>query len=131
MKPQATKINKKDKSLPAGVSKATGSGFSSKHTLVYGISCHYLPTLDHSKYTWAKSLEYTLFKEAWLRREDCEKVCKVLEKTYKDWMFWPEIHFFENDAKDVKIYNRAQKPSWPLVDIAEETKKIKQKLKKQ
>ena len=75
-------------------------------------------------------MEYTFLKEAWLRREDCEKVCKALEKTYKDWMFWPEIHFFENDSQDSKIYNRAQKPSWPLVDIAEETKKIKQKLKK-
>lgn len=128
MKPKATKIDRKDKSLPEGVSLNAASGgewSKEKYLLAYGIKCHYLRILDHSKYPWAKSLAYTLWDEAWDSRDLCEKVCKSLEKANPGWMFWPDIKFFGRDEiKGAMIYSKAILPSKPLVDLAREEDRI-------
>lgn len=81
----------------------------------YGIQCHLRKTLNHVTHPEGKVQNYTFLEEGWIYDRDLiDKVCKKLEKKYKDYIFWPEIHFFD---KNIILYDKARLPAKPLIKI--------------
>lgn len=85
-----------------------------KYITGYGIQGHLKSTLDHVKHPEGKSFAYTFLEEGWSNYDIVIKVCKKLEKQYPNYLFWPEIHFFE---ENIKLYDKAKIPNKPLVEL--------------